>query len=87
MEGTWNVTYSGTGEEARRGDTVRWRWSPRDRDELEGVIVRMDKFGRWCDVRYYTGPSPIFPEIDHATRRIATHKLHLVRRAGEQSNG
>jgi hypothetical protein len=53
--------------------------------ELEGEIVHMDKFGRWCDVRYYTGPDsmPGFPEVDHATRRISTHRLHLVRSAGE----
>ncbi len=74
------MPYQGTGEEVRKGDTVRWRVG---HDELQGVIVRMARDGSWVDVRYYTGPGSIFPEIDHTTRRVPTHRLHRVRREGE----
>ncbi len=72
------MPYYGTGEAVRTGDVVRWR---QGRDELQGEIARRAKDDAWCDVRYYTGPGSLYPEIDHATRRVSTFRLHLVRRA------
>ncbi len=79
------MPYQGTGEEVRKGDTVRLS-PPYDRrygdiGKLDGVIVCMARDGTWVDVRYYTGPGSIFPEIDHTTRRIPTERLRLVHRA------
>ena len=56
------MPYQRTGAEVKKGDVVRWR---QGRDELQGEIVRLARDGSWCDVRYYTGPGSIFPEIDH----------------------
>ncbi len=69
------MPYQGTGEEVHKGDRVRLS-PPYDArygslGTLDGVIARLARDGTWVDVRYYTGPGTIFPEIDPRLWRSA----------------